>query len=376
MLRVFQPYQKKFFSVKNRFIRSATADGFADAEGNPTESWFRFYDELASGGAGMIIAGYTSVSLDGRQSRGMASIFTRENMEAFRKHLAILKTRHPETKWILQLVHTGSHARPEYNGGVPGLAPSAIPDKLYGDMPREATLEDIESIEEKFVLATVNAAEAGFHGVQIHAAHGYLISQFLSPGTNLRNDEYGQSPEGRIRLLGNIIRKISAKMDKDNFILSVKINGGDFFEGGLTPEQSLEYARLAVKWPLDFVEISGGTAYSGRKGVSRPGVKPGKNEAYFSEEARGWKNIVPYPVASVGGYRSLVACEKILEDNMADFISISRPLIREPDLIRRWESGDHRNAECISCNRCYKELVSGDGLACYFTKNPEEKEGA
>lgn len=360
----FEPIQLKNKKSPNRFIRSATAEGLSDASGNGTDALYSFYRTLAHGQTGIIITGYTCVSPEACQSRGMASIYSDENTTSWKKLLGEAKKENTESLFIAQLVHTGSHARMEFNGNKKPVAPSAVTDPLYGDLPREASIEDIHKIKNDFLRAAINAREAGFDGIQIHAAHGYLISQFLSPLTNQRNDEYGGSAENRYRILSEILIDIHNNLNTDNFLLSVKINGSDYFDGGITLQDSITYANMLKNENLAFVEISGGTAYSGRKGVSRPGIKPDKNEAYFLEEAKAWKKIVPYPVAGVGGYRSFETVHSVLENGFVDLISFSRPLVREPALISRWRKKDLRAAECISCNRCYKELVTGNGLNC------------
>lgn len=354
--------------LKNRFIRSATAEGLADNKGNATDELTKFYIPLAKKGPGMIITGYTCVSLNGCQSPRMSSIYSPENRKSFQKFTQSIKKVNPDVALIMQLVHTGSHARKEYNGNTEPIAPSRIIDRLYGDYPREMNIDDIQRLQKSFVQAALNAQEAGFDGVQIHAAHGYLISQFLSKGTNLRKDKYGDTHKNRYRFLKEILQDINTKIDTDSFLLSVKMNGADYFDEGNTIQDSIQYAQLMKNEKLAFIEISGGTAYSGRRGVSRPGIKSGKNDAYFSLEAAAWKKIVPYPVASVGGYRSLETCEKILSEKKADLIALSRPFVRESDLIQKWENGISQNSECVSCNRCYKELISKNGLACYHKK--------
>ncbi len=226
-------------------------------------------------------------------------------------------------------------------------------------------------VAEAFGNAAVRAREAGVDGVQIHAAHGYLLSEFLSPFYNRRNDQYGGSVANRVRLLLEVAHNIRDKAG-DRFPVMVKMNSEDFVTGGLTVEEMLEVASILENAGIDSIELSGGTMYSGDYVPVRPGRLDTENkEAYYLEAAKKFKERVRVPLMLVGGIRSYSVAERIVREGIADYVSLSRPLIREPDLINRWKSGDTGKAKCLSDNACYEPVKAGDGLYCVVEKRLE-----
>ena len=233
---------------------------------------------------------------------------------------------------------------------------------------REMTGDDFRMVAEAFGKAAARAQEAGFDGVQIHAAHGYLLSEFLSPFYNRRNDQYGGSVENRARLLLEVAHNIRDKVG-DRFPVMVKMNSEDFVTGGLTVEEMLEVASILESAGIDAIELSGGTRYSGDYMPVRPGRLDTENmEVYYLEAARKFKERVKVPLMLVGGIRSYAVAERIIREGIADYVSLSRPLIREPDLVNRWKSGDTGKARCLSDNLCYEPAIAGDGLYCVVEK--------
>jgi 2,4-dienoyl-CoA reductase-like NADH-dependent reductase (Old Yellow Enzyme family) len=229
---------------------------------------------------------------------------------------------------------------------------------------------DIPEMVTAFTDAAVRAKKAGFDGVQIHCAHGYLLSQFLTPAFNKRQDQYGGSIENRTRIHVEIIRAVREAVGPDYPII-IKLNSQDFMENGLTLEDSLEAARIMTEAGIDAIELSGGLL-AGKITPSRTGIKVEADEAYLQTDARAFKEVVDIPLILVGGMRSFATAERMVESGTADYISMSRPLIREPELINRWKSGDMRRAFCLSDNQCFRTTVSGNGVSCPVAAMKEE----
>ena len=270
----------------------------------------------------------------------------------------------------LQLAHAGGFANSKLTGRIP-LAPSAV-EGFSKITPKEMTAEDIREVTEAFGLAAQRAKAAGFDGVQIHAAHGYLLSQFLSPLYNKRLDDYGGTAENRYRVLGQVLKKVRATVG-DDFPVLVKLNSQDFLEGGLRLEDSVKIGGWLQEDGIDAIELSGGTLKSGPLSPSRSDITTEEREAYFTEGARAFKKKVTVPLLLVGGIRSWPVAERIIEQGIADYISMSRPFIREPGLIRRWQSGDLRPALCLSDNQCFGPAMSGKGIYCVTEKKEQQK---
>ncbi|MCG6538138.1 MAG: NADH:flavin oxidoreductase, partial [Syntrophales bacterium LBB04] len=220
--------------------------------------------------------------------------------------------------------------------------------------------------------AAQRAKEAGFDGLQLHAAHGYLLSQFLSPLFNKRSDAYGGSIENRSRALREIIRKVRDLVGKQYPVL-IKINNQDYLEGGLTLEDALKIGPWLQDEGLDAIELSGGTFNSGNLNPCRVGITKEEKEAYFLEAAKAFKEKLTIPLILVGGVRSLPVAERIVNQGIADYLSMSRPFIREPELIKRWKSGDQRKAFCLSENQCVGPAMAGEGIYCVVEKKEKEK---
>ena len=234
------------------------------------------------------------------------------------------------------------------------------------------TVQDIKELVEAFGLAAQRAKEAGFDGVQIHSAHGYLLNQFISPLFNKRTDSYGGAVEYRYRVLREVLKKVRSTVGHD-FPVLVKLNSEDFLEGGLTLNDSLKIGTLLQKDGIDAIELSGGTLRSGSLTPSRVGITTEEKEAYFLEAAKAFKEKLTIPLILVGGIRSLSVAERIIDQGLADYLSMSRPFIREPDLVKRWMSGDLSKATCLSDNQCFGPAMAGEGIYCVVDKKEKEK---
>ena len=264
-------------------------------------------------------------------------------------------------KIVLQMAHSGCQANPKLTTQT-ALCPSIV-EGISPSPGKEMSIDDIQKLIEAFGLAAQRAGEAGFDGVQLHGAHGYLWNQFLSPLFNKRTDHYGGSVEGRYQVLKEVLKKVRSTVGSD-FPILIKLNSQDFLENGLTLEDSLKVGKWLQEDGIDAIELSGGMLKSGKLGPSRMGIVSEEKEAYFLEAAKVFKEQIKVPLILVGGIRSLAVAERIVEQGVADYISMSRPLIREPGLIKRWQSGDVRKATCLSDNQCFGPALAGEGIYC------------
>jgi 2,4-dienoyl-CoA reductase-like NADH-dependent reductase (Old Yellow Enzyme family) len=273
------------------------------------------------------------------------------------------------SKVVIQLVHGGAHSDPGLTG-VPNMGPSAIPATAGKLVPfpgcREMTKGDINNVIEGYRVAAIRAVKAGFDGIQLHCAHGYLFSQFLSPFYNKRTDEYGGSIANRTR----IIVEAYAEMRKEvgpGYPVLVKMNVTDFLDGGLSTDDAIQAAAILANAGIDAIELSGGVAGWGAGVLGDFNLTPFrfvKQEGYYLEVAKRLKGTVNVPVILTGGIRSYDTARQFINEGVADYIGLCRPLIREPALVNRWKSGDTNPSGCLSDNGCVMAVVTGQGLLC------------
>jgi 2,4-dienoyl-CoA reductase-like NADH-dependent reductase (Old Yellow Enzyme family) len=359
-------------TLSNRFVRSATWEGMCEADGRPSFRLALCYRDLVAGGAGLIITGYAFVRPDGKQLPGKMGIHT----DDFAAEMNLLTSAiHSEGgKICIQLVHAGGQTTSKVAGRRP-LAPSAVKVEQFPEEPEAMGQRDIDEIVAAFGDGARRAKEYGFDAVQLHAAHGYLINQFLSPLTNRRTDSYGGPVENRCRFLLEVYRRVRSEVGPD-FPVLIKLNGSDNLEGGLDISDAVYASQLLDKERIDAIEVSGGTSASREKTPVRTKIDNPAREAYNLALALEIKKSVRCPIMAVGGFRSLEVINKAVIENDIDYISISRAFIREPGLIKRWREGDHSPARCISCNGCFKPGLKEGGIYCVVEKKEAQKRKA
>ncbi len=360
MRQLFERTIIKDLALENRFVRSATWEGLATSDGSSTQRLVDLMARLARGGAGLIITGHTYIAPEGQAGPWQLGIYS--------DHLIPDLAKLPEAvhkagrKIVLQLAHAGCRAHVGLTG-LEALGPSALANE-QGRQCRAMTLEQIRKTVEDFGQGAIRAKDAGFDAVQIHAAHGYLLSQFLSPFYNRREDEYGGNIASRARIVLEVVRRIRQCVG-ERFPIMIKMSSQDFMEGGLSVEEMVEVAAMLQSEGIDAIELSGGAHHSGKFMPLRTGnLELPEDEVYYRYEASRYKEKIRAPLMLVGGIRSFQVAEKILREGLTDYISLSRPLIHEPDLINRWKSGDLRKALCKSDNRCLLSALQGKGLSC------------
>ncbi len=343
-----------------------------DEKGYVTDRADAVYGDLAKGEIGLIITGYQYVLTNGLQLPYMLGNYEEGQLPGL-KQLADLVHSH-NGKIIPQLVHTGIRANKKLlQEGDEVWAPSAIPDSVTKNVPREVGKTEIHKLIDSYAAAADRSKRAGFDGVQLHGAHGYGINQFISPAWNKRTDAYGGNTKKRYRFLGEVMEAVKGAVG-DDFPVLIKLNGNDFVEDGLRPEESLEIAKRLVDDGIAAIEVSaGGAASPPELSPVRKKIKPGENEGYLLDISQFFKENLGIPIIAVGGIRSIKTAEDILSEGKADFISMSRPFVREPDLISRWKRGDLRPATCISCNGCFESGLEGLGISCKVDRRLREK---
>jgi 2,4-dienoyl-CoA reductase-like NADH-dependent reductase (Old Yellow Enzyme family) len=364
MSKLFETTEINGMKLPNRFVRSATHEGMAGDDGAVTSKLTQTMVDLAKGGVGLIITGHAYVSPEGKAGPFQLGIYSDELVDGLKSMCDAV--HNVGGKIVVQLAHAGNSAV-ETAGNIPHAVSAC---KENSQSPRhEMTKEDIKNLVKAFGDAAGRAKEAGFDGVEIHSAHGYLLNQFLSPLHNLRKDEYGGSIENRARVHMEVYSAIREAVGKEYPVL-IKINNEDYLENGLSLEDSVVVSKMLADVGLDAIELSGGTPDSGKLGPARVGINKEEKEAYFREAAAVFKKQIDLPLILVGGMRSFSVAEQIIDRGIADYISMCRPLVREPGLIKRWQSGDTSPSTCKSDNLCFGPAMNGKGIYCVT----EEKE--
>ncbi len=331
--------------LKNRLVKSAMTERISNTNFEPTKGHEKLYKDWSNTGAGLLITGNVVIDRKHLESAGNVC-FDDEDMLPKISSWAKASKSNDNHVWI-QISHSGrqtnrfSTARP--------LAPSEVQLKKMGlfGKPKAMTEDDIQEVIKGFVKAAKLSKEGGFTGVQIHAAHGYLLSQFLSPSTNIRTDQWGGSIENRSRLLITIIREIR-KVVGVGFPIAVKLNSADFQRGGFTEEESLEVVKMLDVEKVDLLEISGGTYEKlaffllNEEGVEiKESTK--RREAYFIDFAKKVRAISTIPLMITGGFRSYSFCNEVLEKGEVDLIGMGRPFITNREDISGFLKGEILN---------------------------------
>jgi 2,4-dienoyl-CoA reductase-like NADH-dependent reductase (Old Yellow Enzyme family) len=353
--------------LANRFVRSATWEGMATEDGRVTPKLTDTMVALAAGGVGLIVSGHAYVSKIGQASPWQLGIYDDSLIDGLKSMTDAVHAA--GGRIVAQLAHAGHFALEKAIGRRPVVASNF---EGLAQTPRtELSVTDIQDLVGAYVAAARRARSAGFDGIQLHSAHGYLFSQFLSPWFNRRTDAYGGTIDKRVRIHLETIRAIRKAVGED-FPILVKMNGEDFSDGGLTVAESIQAAEQMVAAGLDAIELSGGLLTGGKLSPSRPNINKEEKEAYFKDAAQAFKKKLDVPLILVGGIRSPDVAERLLDAGAADYFSMSRPLIREPDLIKRWQSGDRSPARCLSDNLCFRPGMTGKGIYC-VTEEREKK---
>jgi 2,4-dienoyl-CoA reductase-like NADH-dependent reductase (Old Yellow Enzyme family) len=394
MSALFQPVKIGALSAANRFVRSATHEDMADADGRVTPAILKLYRALARGGIGTIISGFMYVHKDGRGNRWCTGIDRDELVPGLAGLADVMKDE--GSLAIFQIYHAGGQTRRSFTGSRPRGPSGHRRDPIMLEKPLPLRLEEIGRVAADFGAAARRAKEAGADGVQVHAGHGYLLSEFLSPFFNDREDLYGGSREGRYRLLGEVIHAVRRAVGPESAVM-VKMNIDDGTpEPGVTPELAAYYASRMVTDGIDCLEISAGSttwapfvmcrgaaltkdfARAAPWPVSlladrrlKATARPPFVEAYNAPQSGPVKAALgKVPLALVGGMRTLARMEECVSSGTADLVSLSRPFVREPGLANHLRTDPTTMPTCTSCSRCLAAVFNGLPLRCYINGLP------
>ena len=338
MADLFVPYTVGSLTLKNRFVRSATGENRATADGVLIDEIFPIYEKLAEGGVGLIITGHMGVDLAWKCGPKQTGNANDDHLPGLRR--LARASQGNGTKVMAQINYVG---RP----------------------PAEMSEDEIRDAAERFLSAGRRTQDAGFDGVQIHAAHGYLLSGYLTPSENKRTDHYGEGPEGRRRLLIEIAAETRKALGPD-YPIHCKLGAVDGRDNSIPLEESVDTARELQQAGVDAIEVS--ATFSGDYAhAAAEGIDTISKEAYFEGQASAIKQAVDIPVILVGGLRSLSVMQKAVDSGICDMISMCRPFIHEPDIVNKMEAGIADRSACVSCNDCYHP----DGFRCAHLGNGE-----
>ncbi|TGC09474.1 NADH:flavin oxidoreductase [Methanolobus halotolerans] len=359
---LFEPISICGMEIPNRFVRSATHEWMAEPDGTPTVRIGDIYEELARNGTAVIITGYAYVNPMGKSDHLQQGIYDDRFVEDYKR--IVSRVHKYNSKIVLQVVHGGRQTMlsPE----IPyALAPSAVTEKTKGMTPEEMSEKEVMGTIEDFANAVRRGKEAGFDAVQLHCAHGFLLSNFISPYTNRRKDRWGGNTEKRTQVIVDILDR-AREMVGEDYPIMVKLNATDGFPEGskkdtLDAPESIEIAKILAGNRVCAIEVSGGIAEAGNE-LFRTNVDSQEKEAYYKHYSKMIKEAVDVPVILVGGIRSKAVMEMLLEGGYTDMISLSRPFIAEPDLVAKIRKGETEVLKCVSCNLC----SDSSGIKCNY----------
>ncbi|MBI4661589.1 MAG: FAD-dependent oxidoreductase [Verrucomicrobia bacterium] len=370
-MKLFSPLKIGGLELANRIVMAPMGVSVAPPTGEITDKTFHYFLERARGGAGLIMlpsggwartdVAHPSVPID------RVPAYEAGRAEGHRRLAAEL--HEAGAKVGIQLQHRGRQATTHLFGYQP-VAPSAVPWSPRAEVPAALSIPEIRNLVARYGRAAARAREIGFDLVEIHAAHGYLVSNFLSPESNQRDDEYGGGIEGRAKFLLEILTRIRSEVGLD-FPISVRINGSDFTSTGLTIEDSIKISTLLERHGVDLISVSAGI-----NGSYPLTIPPYYIEApCFAELSKKIKNAINIPVVAAGRIHELDLAQRLLDENWADLIAIGRALLADPELPNKWKEGaEPRVRRCLSCNYCIDAYWDGGGGCVVNPAMTREKE--
>ena len=378
---VFTPFVLNGLRLRNRFIRAAAFEGMTQG-GRPTEELVEYHRAVAAGGVAMTTVAYAAVSASARTYDHQLSMVRSDVLPELRRLTRIVHSEGAAA--AIQLGHCGSFANPAVTGQRT-IGPSRVLNTYGLSVPRPMSEHDISNVADDFARAAVLSRSAGFDAIEIHAGHGYLISQFLSPHTNRRRDQWGGSLENRFRFAALVMQRVREAVGS-SYPLLVKMNLRDGFEGGLELDEAVDVARMFEQEGADALVLSGGFVsktpmyvmrgevpfddfYAGQTSTAKKlGILlMGKvlikafpyRDNYFLEDSRRVRAAVKVPLVQVGGLRKLDDMERICGQEGFELLALARPLIAEPDLVDRMQRGETTASRCEPCNRCVGIMDKG-----------------
>lgn len=361
--KLFEKGQIGTLELKNKIVMAAMGTGFASSTGEASDEIIRYYEERAKGGCGLIITEVTRI--DDETGIATSNQLNVTNSKYIPRLVRLADSIHRhDSKIFIQLQHPGRETYSRLLDGKQIVAPSPIACKVVGELPRELTTSECEELAKKFVKGAAIAQAAGIDGVELHAAHGYLINQFISPYTNKRTDKYGGDFYNRMRFITEIILGIRFTCGP-KFPVSVRIDGDEFVEGGIKIEEAIKVARYLESLNIACLNVSSGTYESGYS-VIEPACFP---EGWKKHLAKAIKSNVKIPVIAVNNIKHPSVAESLLEEGVCDFIGIGRGHLADPDWANKAKyDNEDLLRKCIGCLYCFKTANTGKPIEC--TANP------
>ena len=357
MSTLFEPFYINQLKIKNRFVRSATLDNLGDNM-RVSQNQLNFYRELTLGEVGLIVSSGLFPSLDGWSAPGQLGIHDDTMMPSLAKLVEVVHKN--GGKIAAQLMHAGWFGNPKLCG-YQNVGPSAMINPANNLQVRELSSDEVYEHIEFFVQAARRAVEVGFDAVQIHGAHGWLVSAFLSPVTNLRQDEWGGSPPKRTNFVVRMIEGIR-KMAGEDYPILIKLGLRDYYPGGKEVDEGICSAQRFIYAGADAIEISGGIEERPLHHIRQDALHP-----YYDEECQQARPALNKPLILVGGMRELVEIQRLIDNRITDAISMCRPFIMDQHIVKKFRLGTARSSNCISCNLCIKEM-HGRNIHCIFNE--------
>jgi len=356
--RASEPLRIKGVTIPNRIVFPPFVTNYSARDGSISEKQIEFYRRIAAAGVGLTIIGASGATPD-RMASGMTRIDDDRYIPGLRRLFDAI--RQEGSVPGVQIVHPGRQTTARVSGRQT-VGPSAIPCPLWGETPRELTIGEIEELEDAFARAARRAVEAGAEVIEFHAAHGYLLFQFLSPLSNARKDRYGGSLENRARFAINSLDKTRALVGQDP-VLGFRLSADEFVDGGLRIDESRVIAKRMAEHSSDFIDVSAGTPASGPKRYEE------MEAGAYVRLAGEIKREVDVPVICVGWVIGLDRAEEILAQGTADLVAIGRALVADLDLLKKYRGGRAADVvECIHCRVCLDSIFRDEPMCC--TQNP------
>jgi 2,4-dienoyl-CoA reductase-like NADH-dependent reductase (Old Yellow Enzyme family) len=349
MPNLFDPIQINRLQLPNRFVRSATFDNLGQ-EGMVSDAQLNLYGVLSRGEVGLIISGGLYPTRNGMGTAGQLSADRDESIPSLKK---LAGTVHANGGKIAgQILHCGFRSRESVTGTQP-IGPSATTDPESGSRVRELSGGEIDAMVDAYIQAARRVVEAGFDAVQLHGAHGWFLSAFLSPVMNRREDEWGGSAEKRARFLRLICRGIR-KMAGPSYPVLVKLGLKDYHPQGKTVSEGIAVAQMLESDGVDAVEVSEGIEQKWGHHIRKDAMHP-----YYVEECRQARSVLAKPLILVGGMRELRDMQTVLDEGTADAVSFCRPFIQDPHIVAKFRKGEADSSICNSCNECGERMIEG-----------------
>ena len=364
-MKLLEPIKVKGIEIRNRVAMPPMDTHLGNADGSVSDKILKYYGLRARGGVGIIYVEGTAIHQLAKATMKMMKIDDDDKIEGFTKLASVIKENGAIA--MIQFMHAGSQTSQLFLGDQP-VSPSGVKNSFFNmENPRALENEEIKKLVKIYGDAAVRAKKAGFDGVEIHAAHGYLISQFLSPKHNKRNDEYGGSLENRMRILTEVYDEIRSRVG-DDMIIGMRINGSDYVEGGFDIEEAKIVSKKMEDKGIDIINVSASTDETPNHLMIPYMTSPRGIHTNLSVEIK--KVIKKVPVIGVGRINDPQVAEQILQENKADLVALGRQSICDPFFVKKVEEGKTKDImKCIACNTCINNLALQKEIECSF--NPD-----